>query len=383
MNNKLQSPITSKESFDDENNTIKYGQSIMQSFKVSIEVSILKEININDEEKNIMLFGIFDGHNGPEVSKYLSLHFSQFLTENINFINGNYSKALEETFINIDYSFRALQVQLELTKYSPNKDKNTETNEENKLFYDFLNLFEPRNLEGVNIAEFCGSCGIVILITEKKVFIANAGSSKCIPVNLKNVIIEDKINKEHTIKDNIEIERLNKKFGLNNNDINNNKDKLINDFPLFSTRGFGHLQYKDNIIINLEDQLISIKPDIIEISTEDLNFLIIGNYGCFSNDTNKLSLEKYFLEKYNKNNEQPKISQIMEEYFDSKIKEIEKSETQDIILNNMASIIIEFKHETNIININNCISSEDKEDIHETKDSSKIKNKSEDEEDNL
>ena len=383
MNNKLQNPITSKESFDDENKTIKYGQSIMQSFKVSIEVSILKEININNKEKNIMLFGIFDGHNGPEVSKYLSLHFSQFLTENINFINGNYSKALEETFINIDYSFRSLQVQLELTKYSPNKDKNTETNEENKLFYDFLNLFEPRNLEGVNIAEFCGSCGIVILITEKKVFIANAGSSKCIPVNLKNEIIEDKINKEHTIKDNIEIERLSKIFGLNNNDVNNNKDKLINDFPLFSTRCFGHLQYKDNIIINLEDQYISIKPDIIEIPTEDLNFLIIGNYGCFSNDTNSLSLEKYFLEKYNKNNEQPKIRQIIEEYFDAKIKEIEKGETQDNILNNKASIIIEFKHETNIININNCISSEDKEDIHETKDSSKIKNKSEDEEDNL
>ena len=68
-----------------------------------------------------------------------------------------------------------------------------------------MELFNPRNLEGVNIAEFCGSCGIVVLITEKKIFIANAGNSKCIPVNIKNEIIKDKINLEHTLDNENEI----------------------------------------------------------------------------------------------------------------------------------------------------------------------------------
>jgi serine/threonine protein phosphatase PrpC len=106
MNIKLENLLTSKESFEDENDIIKYSHSIIQSNKNSLEVSIIKEINLINQNSNISLFGIFDGNNGPEVSKYLSHHFCQFLTENINFINGNYKRSLEETFINLDESFK-------------------------------------------------------------------------------------------------------------------------------------------------------------------------------------------------------------------------------------------------------------------------------------
>ena len=382
MNIILEKPITSKESYDDENDIIKYGQSIIQTSKNTIEISIMKETQLNNQDKNILLFGLFDGHNGPEVSKYLSIHFSQFLSENSNFINGNYSKALEETFINLDYSFRALEVQLELSKYNINKEQNTVVNKKDELFFDFLDFFDPRNLEGVNVAEFCGSCGIVILITEKDVFIANAGNSKCIPVNIKNEIIEDNINREHSIEDEYEIERLNRIFGINNDDKNiiTNNDKIFNDFPLYITRGFGDLQLKDNKLINIEDQYISIKPDIIKIPIDDLNYLIIGNYGCFSKDKNILSLEKFFLDKYNKSNGQQKISEIIEIFFDEKFKEMKKSENKEVNINNYASIIIELKHENNFNNIN---INEEKDDIHETKESSNQIYKSDDEDDNL
>ena len=377
MNIKLENLKTYKESLEEEIDTIKYAHSIIHSNKNSLEVSIIKELNLINQNSSISLFGIFDGHNGPEVSKYLSQHFIQFLTENINFINGNYKKSLEETFINLDESFRSLEAQLELSKYSNKKEQNK--NKDN--FNDFLELFNPRNLEGVNIAEFCGSCGIVVLITEKKVFIANAGNSKCIPVNIKNEIIKDKINIEHTLDNENEIKRLNKIFGYEISETNNNKDKFINDFYLNITRGFGDLQYKDNKLINLEDQCISVKPDIIEISIEELNYLIIGNYGCFNrnNDENLLSLETYFLEKYDKNNEQ-KINKVIEEFFDEKIKEIENIQEKDSNINSLASIIIEFKHENNINNIN---LEENKEEFKNKINSSNEKNKSEDEDENL
>ena len=377
MNIKLENLKTYKESLEEEIDTIKYAHSIIHSNKNSLEVSIIKELNLINQNSSISLFGIFDGHNGPEVSKYLSQHFSQFLTENINFINGNYKKSLEETFINLDESFRSLEVQQELSKYSNRKEENK--NKDN--FNDFLELFNPRNLEGVNIAEFCGSCGIVVLITEKKVFIANAGNSKCIPVNIKNEIIKDKINIEHTLDNENEIKRLNKIFGYEISETNNNKDKFINDFYLNITRGFGDLQYKDNKLINLEDQCISVKPDIIEISIEELNYLIIGNYGCFNrnNDENLLSLETYFLEKYDKNNEQ-KINKVIEEFFDEKIKEIENIQEKDSNINSLASIIIEFKNENNINNIN---LEENKEEFKNKINSSNEKNKSEDEDENL
>ena len=377
MNIKLENLKTFKESFEEEIDTIKYAHSIIYSNKNSLEVSIIKELNLINQNSSISLFGIFDGHNGPEVSKYLSQHFCQFLTENINFINGNYKKSLEETFINLDESFRSLEAQLELSKYSNKKEQNK--NKDN--FNDFLELFNPRNLEGVNIAEFCGSCGIVVLITEKKVFIANAGNSKCIPVNIKNEIIKDKINIEHTLDNENEIKRLSRIFGYEISDTSNNKDKLKNDFYLNITRGFGNLQYKDNKLINLEDQCISVKPDIIEISIEELNYLIIGNNGCFggNNDENLLSLEKYFLENFNKNNEK-KINTVIEEFFDEKIKEIENIQEKDSDINNLASIIIEFKHENNINSIN---FEESKEEIKNKINNSNEKNKSEDEDENL
>ena len=374
------------QSFDDENNVIKYGQSIIELNGIQSQISIIKEINLNNQDKNITLFGIFDGHNGPEVSKYIKLHFSQFLSENINFINGNYKKSLEETFINIDDSLRSLQAQLELSKYSITKDIKTDDTNKNNFFEDFLELFEPRNLDNVNIAEFCGSSGIVVLIIEKIAFIANLGSSKCIPFNNKNEIMKDKITKEHTINDEKEIIRLNEKYGWGNIDDDKIKDKVkekyINNFPLITTRGFGDLQYKNNKIINLEGQYISNKPDIIDIPIEELNFLIIGNYGCFNEKENVLSLEKYFLDKYIKNKEQ-KISNIIEEFFKEKIIETEKDKEINLNINNMASIIIEFKHENLLNNLNNIFLDEDKKEIPDINDSSNKKNKSEDEEENI
>ena len=376
MNINLENQKSLSKLLDDENEIIKYGQSIIESNKNQSQISIIKEFNLNGQDKNISLFGIFDGHNGPEVSKYLSLHFSQFLSENINFTNGNYKKSLEEIFINIDDSLRALQVQLELSNYSIKKDIKKDSN--NNEFDAFLELFEPRNLDKVNIAEFCGSSGIVILITEKTAFIANLGNSKCIPIDNKNEIIKEKINKEHTIFNEDEIWVLNEKFGnINIDDKNKDKvrDKYINNFPIITTRGFGDLQYKYNNIINFEGQYISNKPDIIEIPLDELNFLIIGNNGCFNEKENTISLEKYFLDNYIKNKEQ-KLSNIIEEFF----KELEKNKEMNI---NLASIIIEFKHENNLNNLNNILLEEDKKETPDKNDGSNIKNKSDDEEENL
>ena len=392
MNIKSENQLSFKESFDDENELVKYGQSIINFNKNYSEISILKETNLNSQDKNILLFLLFDGHNGPEVSKYLSVHFSQFLTENINFINTNYEKALEETFINIDDSLRSSEAQLELSKYSIKKDEKNNFNK-NEIFYDFLELFEPRNLEGVNIAEFCGSSGIVILITDKKVFVANIGNSKCVPINNKNEIMKEKINREHMVNDEYEIKRLKDKFGYSINDIlnaNTNdkmkdkiKDNFINNLPLATTRGFGDLQYKESKIMNFGCQYISNKPDIIEISIEELKYLIIGNYGCFNDNDNDISLEKYFLDKYNKNKEQ-KLSQIIEDFFEEKNSMKKGNNIIDNNINNLASFIIEFKND-NHINIanNNNFFDEPKEDIQDKEESTNKKNQSEDEEDNL
>lgn len=367
MGNKLDKPITNKTSFDGENEMLKYGMSEMQSFKNSMELFTLKNTNLLEQNKKISLFGIFDGHNGSEISKYLSLHFSQFLSENKKFINGDYKQALKETFINIDNSLRALEVQKEISKFSIKNSLNfSELNlkeEENKNISNFLELFNPRNLEGANIAEFCGSCGIIVLVTEKNVYIANSGNSKCIPINIKNEIMKDKINKEHIITDQNEINRLKLAYGFveeeNDNIFDNNetnekiKFKPINYCPLIITRGFGDLIYKDIKLIKQEDQYISVNPDIIEVPIDELGYMIIGNNEVFdetidNNKDNNYNIVKFFFEK-NKNNK--KISEIIEEFFDENISKKEKNKQVENMINNIGCIIIEFKHDNNTINV--------------------------------
>ena len=50
MDIKIEKPI---ETYEDENDIFKYGQSIMQSYNNITEVSILKNINLSNDDKNI------------------------------------------------------------------------------------------------------------------------------------------------------------------------------------------------------------------------------------------------------------------------------------------------------------------------------------------
>ena len=116
-------------------------------------------------------------------------------------------------------------------------------------------------------------------------------------------------------------------------------------------------------------------PDIIEIPIESLKYLIIGNYCCFNDDNDKLSLERYFLNKYDENKNQKNISKIIEEFFYEKISENEIINQMDININKIGSIIIEFKSEKNLNNINNIVLDE----ANDTNENSIKKNKSDDE----
>ena len=52
--------------------------------------------------KDIFLFAVFDGHGGIEVSQLCGKKLTEILEANSNFKNGNYVKALEETFKALD-----------------------------------------------------------------------------------------------------------------------------------------------------------------------------------------------------------------------------------------------------------------------------------------
>jgi serine/threonine protein phosphatase PrpC len=52
--------------------------------------------------KEIFLFAVFDGHGGIEVSKYCARHLPEAIESNSAFQRGDYEKALEEVFFELD-----------------------------------------------------------------------------------------------------------------------------------------------------------------------------------------------------------------------------------------------------------------------------------------
>ena len=346
MGDTLEKPITDKKSLDEENTNIQYGMSEVQGWKNQMEIYTFKETNIGPKN-NFNIFGLFEGHNGVEIAKYLSLNFYKILSQNKNFLEGNYNQSLKETFLNIDDSFRTEEIKSELKKLSNNPVIINNNIEEKEKISNFLEIFNPRSLQNINIAEFVGSSGIVILLTDTIAYIANVGNSKCIPINKNGEIIKDKINKEHMIYEESEIKRLKIAYGFMEE--NDEKFQIENFHPLMITRSFGDLQYKNNKLLRKEDQFISIEPEILEININELWYLIIGNYSFFNiNQKNRRSvIQKTSENMLNKINSDAnkKLSKVIEEVFDELLSEDEKKyQNGQIEFYNKSCILIKFKN---------------------------------------
>ena len=129
MGEELDKPEKTYSPIDNNNIYLKFGYNQVQGWKKSMEDY---EIDFLDpvENKFMNIFGIFDGHGGREVPKYLKAHFMDYLNENKNFIEEKYKEGITETFFKLDESFKTKEAQEELAKYSeefkPEKRKRKE-----------------------------------------------------------------------------------------------------------------------------------------------------------------------------------------------------------------------------------------------------------------
>ena len=397
MGNELNCPILEKNSFDLETEYIKFGLSSIQGWKNIMEDYNFYSIDLcPNSSKKIDIFGIFDGHGGPEISKYISTHFLDNLLSNSSFKEGNYLQSLKETFINIDNSLNTEKVKEELLKISEEfKLKEDEEileinkiygNEEENLPEKEIEqikcikvILNPRNLIDCNISSFSGCAGIVVLIINDKIYIANAGNCRCIPIDGNGEVISEKTNKLHFINDEEEKNRIDVSSEFK-------EKKFYPDF-LISSRGFGDFEYKENKWLKPEDQAVSPEPEVIEINYEECKYLIIGSHGLFDdnkdmklfNKTNQ-DITDYFLEEM-KNNKNKKISNIIEEYFDKIIpkKKKEEQEKEQPFMDNMTCFVIQLLERPKVIEVKEEKKDkkeekkEDKKQIKKIKDEEKIK----------
>lgn len=128
---------------------------------------------------DIQVFGVFDGHGGHQVAKWVEANFAKLLNDIPSFKNGDYKKALEELFLKIDELLLTPQVNKELQSYTGEEPSGP----------------SQWGQTGDKLAYSIGCTANVALITPTEIYVANAGDSRCVAANKLKVAIE--LSKDH------------------------------------------------------------------------------------------------------------------------------------------------------------------------------------------
>ncbi|KAL3155464.1 hypothetical protein ABBQ38_011019 [Trebouxia sp. C0009 RCD-2024] len=95
----LSQPVTEKESDEQENTDFKYGVCAMQGWRTEMEDAHLAALAVDSK---CSLFGVFDGHGGREVARYVSKYLAQELLTTEAYQRGDTKQALVDAFLKMD-----------------------------------------------------------------------------------------------------------------------------------------------------------------------------------------------------------------------------------------------------------------------------------------
>ena len=257
-------------------------------------------ISEGDMNINYSLFGIFDGHNGNYVSKYLydnnyKLELEKLFTEIDNSIKTEKNKSNDKNQnSNIDIAEIELKESdkeffinsIKNSSDIPDEFKEIDNNELEDLLL-FKNLFDSKNnyIHNLNNLNYIGSSASLVLINSDKIITMNLGITKCYLFDKEGNIInanvkpgEQKEQSDEIIKksknehsfNNIEEKKRIKKF---NKDIDYESLQMNSYIP--TSRSFGFYKYKSNELLNSNNQIISCIPDIEIFNLQKVEYIFL------------------------------------------------------------------------------------------------------------
>ena len=264
------------------------------------------------EKKDIDVFGVFDGHGGKEISKFVSNHFLEELVANKN-LPSDMSLALKETFIKMDEIMQTKEGIEEIKKYSRQSKEEDERQSKNEppssQMQLLAQLIPPKDPEANDIfmRTGCTACVMGIDETNKKIYFAESEKNR--------IYKADGWISEGRVKGNLNL-----------------------------TRGFGDLEYKQNKNLKPEEQMITANPDIKIVDyNKDCDFVILGCDGIWDCLSNQEACD--FVAKRLKDTPDIKLSKIVEEMLDTIVAKDLYNET-GVGCDNMTCIIVVFKKES-------------------------------------
>jgi len=273
----------------------------MQGWRVNMEDAHLSRFNIAPKTS---LFGVFDGHGGREVAKFVEKHFIEELLSCPSFKTGHYEKALNDTFLKMDIMLQTPEGKKEVGQLKSEDGKGDYQTE-----------------------SFAGCTANVVLIVDNEIYCANAGDSRCVLAS-KGQAVE--MSHDHKPDNEIEKDRIQKAGGyISDGRINGN---------LNLSRAIGDLEYKKDDKIGVHEQLIVAVPEVKkrQLTAED-DFFVIGCDGIWECMQNQDIVD--FVSKRIKDKDK-NLSKVVEELLDN----ILASDTSTGIgCDNMTCIIVTLK----------------------------------------
>ena len=300
---------SSENEFNNSNELIKayaYNTSEGNIREYNEDTITVTKINFNTKEKNdyCYFFAVYDGHGGNGCSLYLKNNLHKNISE---------------------FSVKGLKTAIEIT-------------EDNFLTKKAID-------NDYNLVDTSGSCGIILLIKNKKCIIANIGDSRLVIFKNKRVIFSTKDHKPNTYMEKRRIEKAGGSIYQTTAAIPIYQNGKLIEIPwrvcpggLSVSRTFGDIETKNESLGGKKGVVVAL-PDISEFDlNEQYNFIVIGCDGIFDVLSNGEIIDCIkFVLKLNKEKNK-KINELCGDFANMIIKSALAKESFD----NVSCIIIVF-----------------------------------------
>ena len=268
----LDKPMTEKTVCSGEGKTLKYGMSAMQGWRKDMEDAHVCQIDFGWDGWSI--FGVFDGHAGAGVSKFLSENIVDCIKKKTDFSGEDVEKVREgvkKGFMDVDECL----------------------------------LKDPEYKNGINRG---GSTAIAVLISSKHIIWANCGDSRGFLCQNGGVAWATEDHKPHNAK---EKERIEKAGGTVMN-------QRVNG-TLAVSRALGDFEYKQNLSIPPHEQLVSPEPDVTVLPRKQGDeFIFLACDGVYDVMTNE-EIAKYIRHKLELTDDHSQICSDLIDYCLNKV----------------------------------------------------------------
>lgn len=294
----LEKPNTEKHSKDEKGEKFSYGACEMQGWRLNMEDAMITNMNF---DKDIALFGVFDGHGGKEASKVVEDNYERILKETEAYKNGDYKTALYDSFMQTDVFLGSEEGKKQMMAVA------IENPEAKNPLLKMLTGGEDKPHEERSEESYMldskGCTANVVLINGDEIICANAGDSRCVLASEGKAI---DLSEDHKPENEIERNRIIK---AGSEIVEGRVDGNLN-----LSRSLGDLKHKQKPGLKPEEQPITCAPDLQtrKIQPTD-DFIIMACDGIWEVKTSQ-EIVDFVYERLRKG---MKLSKIVEELLDS------------------------------------------------------------------